>query len=96
MLSRRAILLGAGAMTSVAGLSVVRAWALSREPLAPEDIKALSLACGSPSSHTQLLADARLMLDDAIKRGVKPANATETIVCPLCRCSFQVSPDISF
>lgn len=96
MLSRRAILLGAAAMTSVAGLSVARAWALSSEPLAPEDLRALSLACGSRSSHTQLLADARLMLDDAIKRGVKPANATETVVCPLCHCAFQVSPDISF
>ncbi|MDY0870322.1 hypothetical protein [Dongia rigui] len=96
MPSRRKVLLGAGAMVSVAGLGVVRAWALSTEPLAPVDLEALSLACGGQSAHTQLLADARLLLDDAIKRGVKPADATETVVCPLCHCAFQVAPDISF
>jgi len=96
MLSRRKVLLSAGATMSVAGLGVARAWALSTEPLAPGDLDALSLACGNPSSHTQLLADARLMLDDAVKRGVKPAQATETVVCPLCHCAFQVSADISF
>lgn len=96
MPSRRKVLLGAGAMFSVVGLGGVRAWALSSEPMAPGDLQALSLACGGASSHTQLLADARLLLDDAIKRGAKPANATETVVCPLCHCAFQVSPDISF
>lgn len=95
MPSRRKILLGAGAMISVAGLGIARAWALSSEPLPPADLEALSLACNTPSSHTQLLADARLMLDDAIKRGVKPADATEMVVCPLCHCAFKVSPDLS-
>lgn len=96
MLSRRKVLLSAGATISVAGLSVARAWALSTEPMPPADLEALSLACSAPSSHMQLLADARLMLDDAIKRGVKPADATETVVYPLCHCAFQVSPDIKF
>jgi hypothetical protein len=96
MPSRRKVLLGAGATISIAGLGAVRAWALSSEPLAPGDLQALSLACGGQSAHMQLLADARLLLDDAIKRGVKPANATEIVVCPLCHCAFQVSPDITF
>lgn len=96
MLSRRNILLSAVATIPVAGLGVARAWALSTEPMEPADLEALSLACSAPSSHMQLLADARLMLDDAIKRGVKPANATETVICPLCHYAFQVSPDITF
>lgn len=95
MVSRRKILMGAAAI-SISGLGTARAWALSSEPLAPADLQALSLACTGATSHTQLLADARLMLDDAIKRGVKPANAKETVVCPLCHCAFKVSPDISF
>jgi len=95
MLSRRGILLGA-ATTSLLGLGAVRAVALSTEPMAPSDLKALSLACSNLASHTQLIADARLMLDDEIKRGAKPANYTETVVCPFCRCAFQVSPDVSF
>lgn len=96
MLSRRSILLGAVATTSLLGLGAVRAIALSTEPMAPADLKAMSLACSNLSSHTQLVDDARLMLDDDIKRGVKPANYTETVVCPFCHCAFQVSPDVSF
>lgn len=95
MLSRRGILLGAAAATSLLGFGAVRAVALSTEPMAPSDLKALSLACNNLSSHTQLIADARLLLDGEIKRGAKPANYTETVVCPFCRCAFQVSPDIS-
>ena len=96
MLSRRGILLGAAATTSLLGLGGVRAFALSTEPMAPADLQALSLACSNLASHTQLVADARLMLDDEIKRGAKPANYTETVVCPFCHCAFQVFPNISF
>lgn len=96
MLSRRSILLGAAAGSALLGLNVMRAAALSTEPMAPDDLKALALACDGVASHAQLVTNARLMLDDEIKRGVKPASASETVVCPLCHCSLQVLPDIGF
>ena len=96
MLSRRSILLGAAAGTSLVGLGAMRAAALSTEPMAPEDLQALSLACSNLASHTQLVADARLLLDDAIRRGAKSPSTTEVVVCPFCHCAFQVSSGVSF
>jgi hypothetical protein len=96
MPSRRHLLLNAAAFTLVGTVGAKWARALSTEPMAPEDVSAFGLACGNQTSHTQLIKDARLMLDDAIKSGAKPAGATETVVCPLCHCAFQVSPDIGF
>lgn len=96
MQSRRNVLLGAVAAGAVLGTGSLRAVALSSEPMAPEDLKALSLACSNLASHTQLVADARLLLDDEIKSGIKPANYLETVVCPFCHCAFQVSPDLGF
>jgi hypothetical protein len=96
MQTRRNILLGAGAAISSLGLGAVRAVALSEEPMAAEDLKALSLSCGNPASPAQLISDARGRLDDAIKSGAKPANAVDMVVCPLCHCAFQVSPGSGF
>lgn len=96
MLSRRRILLGAAATSSLLGLTALRATALSTEPMAADDLEALALACTGVTSHSQLVADARLLLDDEIKRGVKPIGATSLVVCPLCHCAMQVSPDVSF
>lgn len=96
MLSRRDILLGAAAGTSLMAVGGVRVMALSSEPMAPEDLRAFALGCGGVASHQQLIADARWMLDEEIKRGVKTAADSEVVVCPLCHCSIQVTPDISF
>lgn len=93
MLSRRKLLLGAAATTSLLGLGALHAAALSSEPMTPSDLRALSLACDKSTSHAQLIGDARMLLVDAVKRGLKPADYSETVVCPFCRCAFQVSPD---
>ncbi|MBI2254008.1 MAG: hypothetical protein HYU58_05270 [Proteobacteria bacterium] len=96
MPTRRNILLNAAAFALVGTAGAKLAYALSSEPMAPEDLSALALACGNQTRHTQLISDARLLLDDAIKSGMKPAGTTETVVCPFCRCAFQVTPDIGF
>ena len=96
MLSRRNILLGAAAGTSLLAVGGVRAMALSSEPMAPSDLKAFALSCSGEASHRQLVADANWLLDAEIKRGVKKAADSEVVVCPLCHCSIQVTPDISF
>ncbi len=101
MFSRRDLLLTATASLGMLGTGGSGALALSSEPMDPADLSALALACQSvqsagTGSHAQLLADARRTLDDEIKQGLKPATATELVVCPFCQCSFQVVPDISF
>ena len=62
----------------------------------PEDLSVLTLACQTPATHVQFLADARRSLSEEIKLGLKPATATEMVVCPLCHCSFQIVPDVMF
>jgi hypothetical protein len=96
MLSRRDILLGAAAGASLTAIGGMRAMALTSEPMAPEDLKAFALGCSGVASHQQLIADAKWLLNDEIKRGMKTAVDTETVVCPLCHCSIQVTSDISF
>jgi hypothetical protein len=96
MPSRRHLLLNAAAFTLAGTVGAKWARALSTEPMPLADMNALSLACGNQTSHAQLIQDARWLLDDAIKSGAKPAGATETVVCPLCHCAFQVTPDLGF
>ncbi|WP_374651689.1 hypothetical protein [Dongia sp.] len=90
------MLLGAVAGSSILAIGATRAIALSSEPMAPADIQALALACGKPASHAQLIADARLILNAEIESGAKPADTTELVACPLCRCTFEVASDIRF
>ena len=96
MLSRRNILLGAAAGTSLMALGGMRAMALSSEPMAQADLQAFALGCNGVASHQLLVADAKWLLGEEIKRGAKNATDSEVVVCPLCQCSIQVTPDISF
>ena len=95
MLTRRNLLLTT-AVTSVFGLSAARAVALSAEPLAADDLRAMRLACGGALSHAELVAEARLYLDSQVQAGERSADYSETILCPLCACSLQVVPEFRF
>lgn len=95
MLTRRHLLLTT-AVTSAFGLSAARAVALSTEPMAAEDLRAMRLACGGALSHAELVAEARLFLDGQVQAGERAADYSETIRCPLCACSLQVVPEIRF
>lgn len=96
MMTRRQILLASATMVPAASLGVVPALALSTEPMAPADARAMALACGAAASHAELVAEARLLLDGEVKQGLLPANYDTTIVCPFCRCSLKVAPEIAF
>jgi hypothetical protein len=96
MLTRRQMLLASATTVSAAGIGIVPALALSTEPMPPADAQAMALACGAAASHAELVAEARLMLDGEVKQGLLPANYDTTIVCPFCRCSLKVAPDVAF
>jgi hypothetical protein len=92
MLSRRNLLV-ASAATSLAVMRPVAAIALSVEPMAPADLRALSLSCTASSGHADLLSRARAMLEEKIKGGAAKAGAEEVVTYPFCRCAFTVTAD---
>lgn len=96
MFSRRGLLLMATASLTVTGMGGSKALGFSSESMDPADLSALMLVCQRSGSHVPLLTNARRVLGEEITLGLKPATATEMVVCPLCRCSFQIIPDTSF
>jgi hypothetical protein len=93
MLSRRNVLMGAAAGGAGLALGTAGASAFTIEPM-PVDVKsAYALACGDSNSHSQLIADTKLLLDGAIARGKAPAHAEEIVICPICGCKIVVTAD---
>ncbi|HWA45736.1 MAG TPA: twin-arginine translocation signal domain-containing protein [Hypericibacter adhaerens] len=98
-LTRRQLLMGAAWGGVAAGLGGRAAQAFSIEPMPAPVSKAYGLACQPASSgatdHVQLIADVQAMLKGEIASGLKPANAQEVVVCPLCGCAITVTADAS-
>ena len=92
MLSRRHLLL-ASVATSLAVLRPIAAIALSVEPMAPADLRALTLSCTASSGHADLLNQARALLEERIKGGAARSGVEQVVTCPFCRCAFTVTAD---
>lgn len=97
MKTRRAALLGMAA--GVAGTAILSRGvrAFSVEEMAPDAAAAFDAACrpasNASSDHAGLIATARKHLLAQIAGGQVPADASETVGCPVCGCSFTVTAD---
>jgi hypothetical protein len=94
MVTRRQLLSTAisGSAAFVAGAGV--AHALSEQPMPPDVASAYALRCGGDNSgHNELIQAMRAMLKSEVAQGIKPADAQEVVVCPLCSCRMVVAAD---
>jgi len=98
-LTRRQLLAGVALGSVAVGLGSRAAQAFSLEPMPAPVSKAYGLACQPASAggtdHVQLIADVQAMLKGEIASGLKPANAQQIVVCPLCGCAITVTADAS-
>jgi hypothetical protein len=98
-LTRRQLLAGVALGSVIAGLGSRAARAFSLEPMPAPVSKAYGLACQPASAggtdHVQLIAEVQAMLKGEIASGLKPANAQQVVVCPLCGCAITVTADTS-
>ncbi|MGH6880590.1 hypothetical protein [Hypericibacter sp.] len=99
ILTRRQLLAGVALGSVGVGLGARAARAFSIEPMTAPVSKAYGLACQPTAApgidHLQLIADTRALLQGEIAHGLKPADAQEVVVCPLCGCSITVTADAS-
>jgi anaerobic selenocysteine-containing dehydrogenase len=96
MLTRRQILLASATATSCLALGATGASALSSEPMAADDARALALACRATASHEEMVKAMRRQLEAEVTQGLRPAAYHETVACPFCSCGLNVTPDIAF
>ncbi len=98
-LTRRQLLTGVALGSLGIGFGARAARAFSIEPMTAPVSKAYGLACqptAAPGAdHLQLIADTRALLKNEIASGLKPADAQQVVVCPLCGCSITVTADAS-
>jgi hypothetical protein len=98
-LTRRQLLAGVALGGVGAGLGARAAQAFSLEPMPAPVSKAYGLACQPASAgsadHAQLIADTQALLRGEIAQGLKPADAQQVVVCPLCGCAVTVTANAS-
>ncbi len=97
MLTRRKLLSGIALGGLTAGLAARPAAAFTTEPMPKHLANVMALACtpGNSPEHAALVDEARLILRRDIAAGLLPANTRQTVVCPICGCSFTVTADAS-
>jgi hypothetical protein len=96
-LTRRQLLTGVALGSVGLGLGGRAARAFTIEPMTAPVSKAYGLACQPAAApgidHLQLIADTRALLKSEIAGGLKPTDAQQVVVCPLCGCSITVTAD---
>ena len=93
MMTRRQ-LLGtaiAGSAAFMAGASAAQAFTVQPMPPAVEAEYLAGCAATNSTGHSDLITQARALLQGEIASGVKPADAEEVVTCPICGCRLVVT-----
>jgi hypothetical protein len=95
MMTRRQLLSTAiaGSAAFMGGVSAAQAF--TEQPMPPAVEAEYLAGCASRTSagHSDLITQARALLQGEIASGVKPAGAEAIVTCPICGCRMVVTAD---